>query len=556
MSKSTVLPDWLGAPPVIPESSISETLEFDIVVCGGGNAGVSVARAAAAEEASVAVLELQAEENYMFLGEQIGHFNSKWLKEHGFEPADLNEVVAEFQLRSANYSNPELIRQYVYNSGEMFDSLMALVPEDHPMHETMNVHISGDPEQKYPIVRSGYKTWAGTVQYRKGILSEPRVGVASYSSMTELEEIAMEDAKAHGAKWFFENDCQVLVKDGDRVVGCIAKNGEGKYVKYLAKKGVALCCGDFGRNNDMVVALLDEVREMAELRGQDLKTLVGFGHDENRKPLGQNGKGHKLGCWAGGHIEPGPRACMISAHPGAGFGFTTMMTLNCKGERFMNEALYNAQTNYIFRQPLGMIVALYDSKLFDYLRLSSIEHGQPDFGVPEYQRQAKEDIDMLVAGNDKYPIRSCSITERMPSGEFYAADTLEELGKKLGYEGEALDNFLASVERYNELCRQGVDNDFGKDKILLWPIDKAPFIANKSDNLMVNIGLVTITGLQVDNNQQVMGEDCITPIPGLYTCGNNCGGRYAMNYACPVAGNSIGMAMTLGRVLGRHMAKL
>ncbi|MGI5971025.1 MAG: FAD-binding protein [Oscillospiraceae bacterium] len=553
------IPDWLGQEPVVPDDQISETLEFDIVVCGGGHAGTSVAHAAAHEGASVAVLELQSREEYHFLGEQIGHFNSKLLRDRGVKPVEnLEEVVAEFQKRSFNYSNPNLIRKYVYNCGEMVDELMALIPEDSDILKNANVHLPWDHEHKnYPLERGGYKTWAGTIEFRKGVLTEPILGVGSHSNLTEVEMYMVADAEAHGAKWFYETDCYVLTKDGDRVTGVIGKDRSGKYTKYLARKGVALCLGDFGLNTDMVIALLDELRELAEVRGQDPSTIRSAGHGDKLQPWGNYGQGHKLGCWAGGHIENGPRAWMRLEGIGGSFGFMTMLALNCRGERFMDESIYAGMPMQVARQPLGTIVGLSDCRIIEYYKYATLEHGQPDFGRPEYQEQLKEDFEYMITNMvDKYPLRSCSITERMPAGEFYVANTIEELAAKLGYKGKDYDNFIESVKRYNELCRAGRDTDFGKDKELLWPIEKAPFVACKSDNLHVNAGLVTLAGLEVDNNQQVLSEDGKNPIPGLFTSGNNCGGRYAIGYACPVGGNSIGMAKTLGRELGKYMAHL
>lgn len=554
------IPDWLGAAPVIPESQISETLEFDVVVCGGGNAGVSVARAAAQEGASVAVLEHQPEDKYHFIGEQIGHFNSKILKKMGVKPVeDLEEVVAEFQKRSGNYTNANLVRQFVYNCGEAVDDLIDLVPEDSDILKTANVHIPWKHEKKtYPMQRSGYKTWAGCLQFRGGILDTPIVGVASFSNLTDLQKLAVADAQGLGAKWFFDTGCEVLTKDGERVTGVIGKRSDGTYTKYIARKGVALCCGDFGLNSDMCVALLDELREQGEARGQDPSTIHTFGHDGNGDPLGNHGQGHKLGCWAGGHIEDGPRAYMQSGNLGGCLGYMAMLALNCKGERFMDETVFCGQPMQINRQPLGDYVGISDSRILEYCKFSTMEHGQPDFGVEEFQRQIKEDFDKLFANRKTSPvgtIRSASITERL-GNDYYVADTLEELAGLLGYEGEAKAAFLASVSRYNDMCRAGRDLDFAKEADMLWPIEVGPFVAFKGNNSMVMPGLVTLTGLEVDSHQRVIGDDGRTPIPGLFTAGNNCGGRYAIGYACPVGGNSIGMAVTLGRELGKYIAKL
>ena len=63
-------------------------------------------------------------------------------------------------------------------------------------------------------------------------------------------------------------------------------------------------------------------------------------------------------------------------------------------------------------------------------------------------------------------------------------------------------------------------------------------------------GLVTLAGLETNNNLQVLNVSGEV-IPGLYAAGNCLGERYGNSYATPFAGNSIGMAMTHGRVAGK-----
>ena len=47
-------------------------------------------------------------------------------------------------------------------------------------------------------------------------------------------------------------------------------------------------------------------------------------------------------------------------------------------------------------------------------------------------------------------------------GLIQKADTLEELAEKLNMPADA---FVATVERYNELCAKGEDEDFGKESL-------------------------------------------------------------------------------------------
>lgn len=56
-------------------------------------------------------------------------------------------------------------------------------------------------------------------------------------------EVLYNDAVKSGAEFVFNLPAVQLVKDGDKVVGCICE-ADGKYVQYNAAKGVVLCTGD------------------------------------------------------------------------------------------------------------------------------------------------------------------------------------------------------------------------------------------------------------------------------------------------------------------------
>jgi hypothetical protein len=137
----------------------------------------------------------------------------------------------------------------------------------------------------------------------------------------------------------------------------------------------------------------------------------------------------------------------------------------------------------------------------------------------------------------------------------FAADTLDELAGYMGYTGDAKANLLASVAAYNELCYAGKDTQFGKDAQLMIPVDEGPFYGVVSQNSgNVSAGLVTLTGLVTNEKFQVLGKDRLTPIQGLYATGNCLGQRYGNAYSTPSAGNSMGMALTHGRVAGKIIA--
>ena len=65
---------------------------------------------------------------------------------------------------------------------------------------------------------------------------------------------------------------------------------------------------------------------------------------------------------------------------------------------------------------------------------------------------------------------------------------------------------------------------------------------------------VETAGVPCDRTLSVLKADRTGTIKGLYAAGNVLGERYGNGYATPSAGNSIGMAMTHGRVAGKNAA--
>ncbi len=174
----------------------------------------------------------------------------------------------------------------------------------------------------------------------------------------------------------------------------------------------------------------------------------------------------------------------------------------------------------------------------------------------------KADTDMTVFGGDLKPdglpcsseeqtIRSCFVAERMMS-KIFKCDTLEELAKAMGVPDDKMDTFMASIDEYNAMCDAGRDDKFGKDASALIPIREAPFYgcAQTLGNRSASPSMVTMNGMMADLNLNVLDVD-YAPIKGLYAAGNSLGGRYGTGYSTPCAGNSIGMAVTHGRLAGQ-----
>ena len=558
--------DWLGLPPETGEPA--ETYDCDVLVLGGGHAGIHAALAAAEGGAKVIVVEKWAEDMRKVKGEDIGHINSQWLIDQGYGPYDVGEVTNEFVRRAGGRCNPEIIRKFVANSGEMFDHLQSLVtwPDEriHIMPTTeRNPDVSPyDPSQvicqvsgatadgpvEYPMMCGGNGSYAAVAQFMGEISHDNSIpGCAAMSRLDEVMQFAILKGEELGAEWHYgERALKLMTDESGAVTGAISqKLDDESYVQYNAKTGVILCTGDYSGDAKMTWNLNADIAEF--------NARQGLTQDDLFSPFADcTGDGQKMACWVGGVMEPTPRASMNTGGGGGGpWGTCPYLFLNANGERFCNEANAVGITEATLLQPAGTVCTVTDANYYETLKNAGLDHGAPNYGRPVYYEELVEDMEAIeLESPDGGPVRTCTIAERNPS-TVYASETLEGALKLAGYEGDALQTALDQVAKYNELCATGKDSQYGKDSKYMVPIDTPPFYtAPASNSKTTSAGLVTLAGVETNNNLQVI-DAAGNVIPGLYAAGNCLGERYGNSYATPFAGNSIGMAMTHGRVAGK-----
>ena len=592
--------DWLGTEPEDP-ASYEDAGTYDVVILGGGHSGVGAAFGAVDEGATVAVIEKQPWSNFVDLegtganmggwyGEDIGHVNSQFLIDRGYGPYDTGAIVSEFCKRAAGRVNPDIIRNFVQKSGAMFDryheiydsyeaerkendsnvfmkQTAVIVPSAKGDGKTGDQWVDGVPAPSegnfdmsdmfryplcntqaaygqqnavYPIECGGYLTWPCNAQfygYQGNNIEYIHKYIVKYVSETE------------GCAWDFEREgIKLISDDSGKIVGVYAKDADGKYYRYNANKGVILCAGDFIGNPEMCWALLNEGMEWAERSGATADSWASAGS--------RNGAGHKMACWKGAMIEPSPRGWMgIGGGASGPWGSAPMLMLNSRGKRFMNEGAMSQVQATCLRQPAGLACYVTDANYQKTLMAAPLDHGAPNFGMKDYWDKTIEGMEAAVPGEANNPVTIANLAERtMMGGSVACANTLDELADLLGYTGKAKENFLASIEHYNELCYAGVDSDYGKDAVYMIPIDTAPFYGGASSTSHNSRPMmVTMSGLVTDETQNVVDHDW-NPIEGLYAAGNCLGGRYGFGYSTPFAGNSVGMAITHGWIAGHQVA--
>jgi succinate dehydrogenase/fumarate reductase flavoprotein subunit len=519
---------WAQKPEDIPAEQISGYEHADIVIIGAGHAGTCAARAAAESGASVIVLEQQSQEKQWVLGiGEIGHINSKWQAQRGVPRVDIDAFVNDWQLRTGNRSNYRLIRKYAENCGACFDWFI----EPLTGTEQDSIHAVLTPiSEHFPQSINGFRAWSGTANM--GVKLQDK-------ALKGNQNIAVK----HGARFIFEMTACQLQKDCSRVTGVIAVDKEGAYTCFTANKGVVLAAGDYSKNQEMCADLLTEAADLIE-PGVDFS-----GH-------GWDGSGIRMGVWAGGRLEPRSHAAMGGNYSFPGFdviGSTAVLRVNKYGERYSNEGfgthILAAVTGA--RQPNGMLWGVFDSGIE-----KQIEHQAPCHAVFDYTEPGRlEKLRKTLNQAETAEKAGIQTTERRP---LYCAGSIEELSGLMFEDNDSRKRFIAAVARYNDLCRQKADDDYGKEAHLLHAIERAPFYtcgqikdSSKPGGQSLKL-LVTVSGLIVDETQAVLNDN-FEPIPGLFATGNCSGGRFGTVYTTSLPGQSISMAQTLGMVLGQFL---
>ena len=368
-------------------------------------------------------------------------------------------------------------------------------------------------------------------------------------SLTEAVAFTHALTKKLGGEFVFGITGDYLEKDETgRVTALIGHNYKKEYFRFIAKNGVILAAGDFSGNKAMVMDLLGEYAALTE-----------NGEKFPYSPAGRKGKGIQMGLWAGGKMEPGPRGgmwCCVGGNGGPMDG-SAFLKLNKHGKRYTNEGImgYWGAGLQGARQPKGSLYTIWDANWREELEYQTLDHTAIDMSDPMALRRMEEQMERVAKdGIQHIPVMGPGGPKKGEENLLVSADTIEGLADKLGLTGTDRENFIASVARYNELAHKGVDEDFAKDPRQLHPVEQAPFYAYCENVRAVGFLMVTVCGLVVDENQQVIGKDD-EPIPGLYATGNCSGERFPIMYTTPVAGVSIGIAYTLGRIVGDYVAK-
>lgn len=517
----------LPSPPEIPDSKITQEITADVVIVGAGLSGLMASIGAAEEGASVVVIEKWKGPNV-----RGAHINpgpkAKLFQEIGLQVDYERALRQEIDYIAGGKVDEKLRRLWLKYSSDVVEIIRQLAERKGIPTIVLKPKTYPEPEwSEWP--RPTYKFSRDT----------------DFDGVAQLAPVLEEHAKSLGVKFYYETTAVVLKKDSSgRVNAVIAKDKAENYVKFKANKGVILCTGDYNANNDLLKAWAPpEVAKLVEIEEKQGSPRIIL-----RLITPTNtGDGQLMGMWVGADIDSPPHcplcyimpggnagfalSCLAGFGPGNGYMLTCnpFLFVNDRGERFVNEAVpWMYVINRVLQQPNAEYWAVFDSKYADYVA----NHGGGYRRITD-PALAKEFLEGALA-----------------NGAAVQANSLEELADKMGV---PRDTFIKTVNRYNELCDKGIDEDYGKPARYLHPIKTPPFYAVKGIAVLLNM---VGGGLKVNENLQVLDKNG-NPIPGLYAAGNAAGNFYAQFYSLVVTpGLSHSRAVTFGYLAGKNAVKL
>ena len=305
----------------------------------------------------------------------------------------------------------------------------------------------------------------------------------------------------------YETPAIALIQDADtkEVYGVTAQNKDGSTFNVRANKGVVLACGGYENNLEM----------QRDFHGMDVVYTAGT--------PGNTGDGIKMLMEAGakiwhmknftqsGGIWIGVKVPDYESTFERNFFYKNggWLEVDATGNRFYNESKkWHKQHMKINENGHWIDMATYRALPIHWIC-----------------DQKTFENDTVVTTWMAWPISpmnyewSADNSVELEKGWIIKAYTIEELAEKIGRDPATL---RATVDRYNEMCAKGADEDFGRDIETMAPIEEGPFYS-----VELTPCVVATTGGAVRNPKSQVLDWNENVIPHLYTAGEL--GSYVSN---------------------------
>ena len=539
--------DWLGTEPEIDESKVAKTVDVDVAVVGCGIAGVAACRSVAEDGGLVAAFE-KADGPQCRSGEYAvinGKVQAKWGRDT-WTREQIDDIIDSHMVESTYRCKRSIMSKWAHNIGDAFDWWVEANPDLYYAETTRSaipdesadnfiIPIFYPLPEHYDWKQERFPCYPTSVEFK------PDQHVTVEANMQKAIDTG-------NVQTFYGCFVEKLIMENGRCVGLYARDAAtGEYIKCNASKGVILSTGDYSQNTKMLKHFCPEVIE------NNIQCL--FTNVDVEGNFTNQGDGIQLGMWAGAQVQQS-HAPMIH-HMGGGadlagvgvMGNAGFLNLDLNGKRFMNEDLPGQQLeNQIELQKNRESWQIFDSNWPQQLPYMPAAHGGACY-YEDYASEAEGPKNNTTYRNYKSPYQ---LEAAVADGRAVKADTLEELVTKIYPDDTAAQQTaLESIQRYNQLAKDGYDEDFHKPASRMWALENGPFYADKFTTALL---LVCIGGLESDENCHTFDADR-NVIPGLYVAGNVQGNRFATEYPIGLKGVSHSMAMYYGYVAGKNALK-
>ncbi|HUZ72797.1 MAG TPA: FAD-dependent oxidoreductase [Stellaceae bacterium] len=382
-----------------------------------------------------------------------------------------------------------------------------------------NNHIEGipnfDPMAAYPQIYLRSPTSRGPLLFRlvEHHVRERRIDVRLNSPVARL-----------------------VTGPGNVVYGAVLATPDGE-LAVKAKRGVILACGGFEADDSMKQQYwqVKPVRSAAFLgnTGDGVRMAQALGADLWHM-------WHFHGSYGFRHYDPDyPLALRVKRLPDWRPGLKHLMNVkmcwivvDSRGRRYMNECEpYVQDTGH---RPMHA----FDTETMGFPRL-------PSFLILDEEGRKMYPLGDGKSNDRRYRyVWSPDNTEEIKNGILKQANSIAELAGKIGVDTAALE---ASIARWNKLCANGEDADFGRPPASMMPIRTPPFLAGEVWPVVSNT-----QGGPVHNARQQILDPSGRAISRLYAAGE-LGSSFGYLY---LSGANIAECFITGWIAGREAASL
>lgn len=467
---------------------------YDLIVIGGGTAGMTAATFAAKRNADVLIIDA---------ADRLG--GTLWLS-----TGQMSAAGTKLQRAKGINDTPEAhLDDIMRISRGTADRTIAKLAVDHAAAAFDWLCDNGlAPVDGHPVKGSGHEYY-NEARYYWGVDG----GVSIYRV---LEKVLATDI-ARGLVTVWQNTrAEKLIQDrSGRVTGVVARDATGKKVKAQAR-AVLLATGGYAANRDMFKKLNGRTQHSrmsyfaSRGDGLTMATKIGAalqGHDKYLAGLGAVLVDDQSPSIALGRFNHWPE----KRQPWE-------IYVNVKGQRWINEdnPSVDAREHALLKQPELRFWIVLDSEIL---------------------KQAPVPID----GWDRARYQAAFGVEKL----FYKADTLADLARQAGIDAKGL---AATVTAYNAALAGGADA-LGR-RHMPRPIAKPPYYAIRHQGMSIS----STVGLAINDSLQVLKKNK-KPIPGLYAAGEVIGAGLLMGQSF-CGGMLVMPAITFGKMLGERVGEL